>query len=101
MRTKRRPHGSAALSYDPKRDSAPRVTARGRGPLAEMIVRLAEEHGIPVQRDPVLAEALSRFPEGDPIPEELYVAVAEVYAFLIRSSRIVREGKNLPPGDIR
>lgn len=64
-------------------------------------MRLAEEHGIPVQSDPVLAEALSRFPEGDPIPEELYVAVAEVYAFLIRSSRMIPEREKVPPGKPR
>jgi type III secretion system FlhB-like substrate exporter len=42
-----------------------------------------------VYSDPILAEALCRFPEGDPIPAELYVAVAEVYAFLIRSRKLV------------
>ncbi len=90
---------AVAVSYDPASDAAPRVAASGRGSLSDLIVRLAEEHGIPVRSDPVLADALSRFPEGDPIPPELYAAVAEIYAFLIRSRLLVLGEKNSPvPG---
>lgn len=91
---------SVALSYDKEKDPAPRIAAQGEGLLSDVILRLAQEYGIPVQHDPVLAEALSRFPEGDPIPPELYRAVAEVYAFLIRTRRIVTGEKNAasPPG---
>ncbi|MBI5419469.1 MAG: EscU/YscU/HrcU family type III secretion system export apparatus switch protein [Deltaproteobacteria bacterium] len=86
---------SVAISYAPGEEAAPRVAARGQGPLSEMILRVADEHGIPVHSDPILAEALYRFPEGDPIPPELYVAVAEVYAFLIRSRRLVMAGAKI------
>lgn len=90
---------AVAVAYDPASDAAPRVAASGRGSLSELIVRLAKEHGIPVSSDPVLAEALSRFPEGDPIPPELYAAVAEIYAFLIRSRLLVLGEKYSPAPD--
>ncbi len=80
---------SVAVSYRPGSDDAPRVAAKGQGKLSAMILKVAEENGIPIHEDPVLAEALYRFPEDDPIPAELYVAVAEVYAFLIRTRRLV------------
>lgn len=61
--------------------SAPRVTAKGRGELAERIMAVAEEHDVPLQADPKLAKVLAGIPLGDEIPRELYVAVAEVIAF--------------------
>lgn len=84
---------SVAVAYEPGKDAAPRVTARGRGDLSDVILRVAREHGIPVHADPILADALARFPEGDPIPPELYTAVAEVYAFLIRTRALVLSGE--------
>ena len=60
---------------------APRVTAKGRAEVAERIVALAREHGVPLQDEPELAAVLARIPLGDEIPEALYRAVAEVIAF--------------------
>ncbi len=92
---------SVALSYDRGVEPAPRIAAKGEGALSDIILRLARENGIPVENDPILADALFRFPEGDPIPPELYMAVAEVYAFLIRARRQALEdaGENIsaPP----
>ena len=82
-----RPKRSVALTYDRGVEPAPRVAAKGEGAQSDIILRLAREYGIPVENDPLLADALFRFPEGDPIPPELYLAVAEVYAFLIRARR--------------
>lgn len=62
-------------------EGAPRVTARGVGPVADEIIALAREHGVPVQEDRHLVELLSELELGDEIPRELYIAVAEVLAF--------------------
>lgn len=97
----RRIRRSVALAFSGGSDEAPRVAARGEGPVAETIERVAMENGIPVHRDPLLADALHRFPEGDPIPAELYQAVAEVYAFLIETRRLVLQGKIFPGSDGR
>ena len=88
------PGKAVALSY-PSGAGAPLVVAKGGGDLCGAILRLAREYGIPVENDPILAEALYRFPEGDPIPPELYVAVAEVYAFLIRTRRYLLEEEKI------
>lgn len=71
---------AVALSWD--RENAPRVTAIGAGLVADQILKLAAEHQIPLHHDPVLVEALAQVPLGAEIPRELYVAVAEVLAFV-------------------
>jgi len=79
---KKEPTIAAALKYDSKRDSAPRVTARGRGAIAEKIIGLAKKHGVPIKEDPVLTQILSRLDIDEQIPPELYKAVAEILAFV-------------------
>ena len=73
-------------------ENAPKVTAKGRGELANRILSLAEQHGIPLQGDPELAAILSQIPVGNEIPEALYRAIAEVISFAYMVS-----GKR-PPG---
>lgn len=70
---------AVALKYDGH--NAPKVTAKGEGVTAQQILELAEKHGIPLQNQPELARILAQVPLGDEIPQELYVAVAEVIAF--------------------
>jgi flagellar biosynthesis protein len=69
-----------ALHYGGER--APRITASGSGLIAERILEIAREHGVPVHEDPLLTAALAQVPVGDEIPETLYAAVAEVLAFV-------------------
>jgi flagellar biosynthesis protein len=78
---------AVALQYE-RGTGAPRVTAKGRGQVAENIIASAEEHGVALQEDPLLAEALARLPLDDEIPEELYRAVAEVIGFVLRLARM-------------
>ncbi|MBB3046348.1 flagellar biosynthesis protein [Litorivivens lipolytica] len=73
------PRTATALEYDGYR--APRVTAQGEDALADKILKLADEHDIPIRRDPKLAALLSQVDIGDEIPALLYVAVAEALAF--------------------
>jgi flagellar biosynthesis protein len=75
---------AVALEYDFK--GAPRVTAKGKGAVAENILKVAREHGVTVEENPVLAEALSQVELDDHIPEELYRAVAEVLTFVLRAN---------------
>ncbi|EIC22161.1 EscU/YscU/HrcU family type III secretion system export apparatus switch protein [Thiorhodovibrio frisius] len=71
---------AVALRWD--RAHAPRIAATGTGMTAEEILRIADEHDIPLQQDPALTEALAQIPLGEEIPPALYVAVAEVLAFV-------------------
>ncbi len=73
---------AVALKYDAQNASAPIVTAKGRGLLARKIIDLAHEHGIPVKDDPDLVEVLSTLELDQEIPSEVYVAVAELLAFV-------------------
>jgi flagellar biosynthesis protein len=74
----KRPRRATALRYDRDKDGAPQVIATGSGLIAERIVEIAREQGLPVREDPALAEALSRLELEQEIPPELFVAVAEV-----------------------
>lgn len=70
---------AVALTYDGQK--APTITAKGQGDLAQQIIALALENGIPLDSNPELVKILSSIPLGDEIPEALYIAVAEVIAF--------------------
>ena len=73
---------AAAIKYDGLRDSAPKITARGRGTIAEKIIEIAQENGIPIKNDPDLVQVLSKLKVDTEIPVELYRAVAEILAFV-------------------
>lgn len=73
---------AVALQYDRATDSAPKVTAKGSGKIADKIVELAKAHNIPIQDDPDLIEVLSSLEINEEIPPEIYVAVAELLAFI-------------------
>lgn len=72
---------AVALEYDGQ--GAPRVTAKGRGELAQRIVETGREHGVAIEENAVLAQALSAVELDDQIPEELYRATAQVIAFVL------------------
>jgi len=75
----RTPTLAVALQYDG--ETAPKVTAKGAGDIAEQILAIAREHDVPLQDNPELVKVLSKIELGDQIPEALYLAVAEVIAF--------------------
>ena len=60
---------------------APKVTASGAGYIADRIIEVARENGIPVREDPALSKALEALELDQEIPEDLYKAVAEAIAW--------------------
>jgi len=76
---------AVALAYR-EDEGAPRVVAKGRGESGEAILALARLHGVPIEENAPLAEALAQVELGDDIPEALYRAVAEVLVFILRAS---------------
>jgi flagellar biosynthesis protein len=58
------------------------VTAKGSGRVAEKIIALAKEHGIPIQEDPALIQVLSQLDFYEEIPPLVYGVVAEILAFI-------------------
>ncbi|WP_298693670.1 EscU/YscU/HrcU family type III secretion system export apparatus switch protein [uncultured Sulfuricurvum sp.] len=75
---------AVALRYNPERENAPRVVASGKGSAAENIIKVAELHNLPIQKDEDLVEMLSKIEIDREIPEKLYVAVAEVFKFIYK-----------------
>jgi flagellar biosynthetic protein FlhB len=76
-------HFAVALSYDPTGDGAPILLAKGSDFLAQRIREEAEKHGIEIFSAPPLARALYFTTKLDqPIPEALYLAVAQVIAYV-------------------
>jgi flagellar biosynthesis protein len=76
---------AVALRYT--EPDAPKVVAVGRGWLGEKIIAAAREHDVPLEENPALAEALSHIELDTEIPEELYLAIAEILAFVLRAGR--------------
>jgi flagellar biosynthesis protein len=80
---------AAALRYHPQApflDAAPRLVAKGEGLLAERILALARQHGIPVEHDPDLLAALEPLEVNRMVPPELFKAVAVMLAALYRAN---------------
>ncbi|MGM8214453.1 EscU/YscU/HrcU family type III secretion system export apparatus switch protein [Bacillaceae bacterium W0354] len=73
-----------ALRYDEQKHVSPEIIAKGKGLIAEQILQLAETHEVPVYEDPSLITLLDELNVNDKIPEDLYSAVAEVFAFIYR-----------------
>ncbi|MCL2821132.1 MAG: EscU/YscU/HrcU family type III secretion system export apparatus switch protein [Oscillospiraceae bacterium] len=82
---------AAALSYDPAENDVPILSAFGEGHMAEKIVSVAKESGIPIMPEPGLTGLLSRLSVGDEIAPEMYDAVAKVLAFVSEMDRTYGE----------
>jgi flagellar biosynthesis protein len=74
---------AVALAYS-ETDAAPRVVAKGRGVLAEQIISRARDAGVYVHESPELVSLLMQIDLDQRIPPQLYVAVAELLAWLYR-----------------
>ena len=94
-------HFSVALRYRPGVDAAPVVVARGRGDVALAIRDLARTANVPMLEYPQLCRAIYFTARaGRTIPEELFVAVATVLAFVFQLERAMAEGLGQPVVDV-
>jgi flagellar biosynthesis protein len=75
---------AVALQYNAATDSAPKITAKGHGVVAEKIIALARQNGVPLRQDPDLVQVLSQLDLRQEIPPSLYQVVAELLAFIYR-----------------
>jgi flagellar biosynthesis protein len=93
---------AVALRYEPKKEAAPRLVAKGDGYLAEKILELARLYDIPIRQDKKLLQILSRLDLEEEIPPEVYKAVTEILAFIYRLSNrpmeISGSRQNILPG---
>lgn len=84
---------AAALKYDPKKDAAPVLAAKGRGFVAEKIIEIAKKNRVPIKEDPNLVQILSKLEIDEQIPPVLYKAVAEILAFVYSLNEKLRGEK--------
>jgi flagellar biosynthetic protein FlhB len=96
-------HYAVALKYDPQASGAPKLVAKGVDLIAAQIRLLAIGAKVPLVASPPLARALYHSTEIDKeIPKELYLAVAQVlaYIFQLKTARENHWDEPLPPGNI-
>lgn len=92
---------AVALKYNVEEDLAPIVIASGYGEVAERIINVAEQRGIPVFRDDSAVSLLCMLEVGSKIPPELYEVVAAIYCQLLKTSYRLKNGHDplpLPKG---
>jgi len=77
---------AVALRYQTEQESAPRVLAKGAGPVAERIIALAREHQVPLHEDHDLVKLLATLELDVQVPPALYAALAEVLAMVYRAN---------------
>lgn len=74
---------AVALKYNSSKDAAPVIIASGSGYIADKVVEIAEDSGVPVYRDDSLAILLSQLDMGSEIPEELYSSIVDIYMYFL------------------
>ena len=78
-------HYAIALKYDPVKNGAPKVLAKGVDTLAQKIKEVATANGVPLHENRELARALYKVADvGDEIPAELFQAVAQILAHIFK-----------------
>lgn len=82
---------AVALKYNEKAHSAPVVVAKGKGYVAEELIKEAGKFDIPIQEDASLVGLLSQLEINEAIPEELYEVVAEIFAFVYRIDKNMKK----------
>ena len=78
---------AVALKYNPEKDYSPVVVAAGHGHVAERIVTLADESGVPIYRDDSTGAVLTMLDVGQGIPPEMYSVVAGIYVEVMKIAK--------------
>lgn len=73
---------ATVLTYSETHPTLPKISALGKGIVAQSIIEKAQEHQIPIVEDPSLVELLAKLDVHDLIPPTLFDSVAEVFIFI-------------------
>lgn len=76
---------AVAIRYDRASMPAPQVVAKGRGVIADKLIALARQNGVPVVEDRLLVETLDQLSLNQEIPSELYKVVAEILVAIYKA----------------
>lgn len=86
---------AVALKYNPAKDYSPVVVASGHGNVAEKIIELADENGVPVYRDDSAAALLTMLEVGKSVPAELYQIVASIYVEVLKTANELKKKQEI------
>ncbi len=84
-------HRAVALKYDPNKNNAPVVIASGSGYIANKVVEIAEDNGVPIYKDDSLSILLSQLDIGSEIPDELFQAIVDIYVYFLNFKPDIKE----------
>lgn len=82
---------AAALKYDKKSGSAPKVVASGKGSIALNIIQKAKEFDVPIFANEALVNSLIDLEIDHEIPQELYQAVADIFIWLMKNEKKLKD----------
>lgn len=82
---------AVALRYNPNADVAPIVIASGYGAVAENIIHIGEQEGIPIYRDDHAASIMCMLELGNSVPIELYELIASIYCEVVKHAKDIVE----------
>ncbi|MEA5010174.1 MAG: EscU/YscU/HrcU family type III secretion system export apparatus switch protein [Angelakisella sp.] len=92
--SKSKKNKAVALKYNQEEDASPVVIASGYGSIADKIIDIAEQKGIPVFRDDSAASLMCMLEVGSNIPTELYAVIAAIYCQLLQTSTEIKSQQN-------
>ncbi|MEG0614681.1 MAG: EscU/YscU/HrcU family type III secretion system export apparatus switch protein [Oscillospiraceae bacterium] len=84
-----------ALKYNAEKDASPVVVASGHGEVAERIISIADDNGVPVYRDDSAAALLTMLDIGKAIPPDLYEIIAAIYVEILKASNEIKKKKEI------
>ena len=77
---------AVALGYEPDKDKAPKVLAKGQGHVAQKIIQIAIDEGIEIRKDADLLQILKAVDIDSEIPIEAFSAVAEIISYIYQQN---------------
>ncbi len=77
---------AVALGYEPEKDNAPKVLAKGQGHVAQKIIQIAIDEGIEIRKDADLLQILKAVDIDSEIPIEAFSAVAEIISYIYKQN---------------
>ncbi len=88
LNIKKKPKRLTAVALEDRtlEREVPKISAAGRGKIAEQILKLAQENGVRIREDSTLAEMLATIEIDSPIPSESFMAVAEILSYVYRAN---------------
>lgn len=77
---------AVVLGYEPEKDNAPKVLAKGQGHVAQKIIQIAIDEGIEIRKDADLLQILKAVDIDSEIPIEAFSAVAEIISYIYKEN---------------